>query len=372
VTLWRLIFIPTDHQAAPTVRIIDAGGRILERGTLQIGPNLAPAGARTVLVVPGMDVAVHWLDLPARNALQARSAAAVLLEEGLARPVADTHLALGTPEADGHRIAAAVEIGRMQAWAGFAGLHGLRPDLLLPDHLLLPEPEGDEVIAAELDGWLAVRGRRLAFSCEPDLLEALAPQHRPVRRIAEEAEMARLWAQALASPALNLLQGGFDPDLADRPRVGDLRRAVALLAVALLAPALILGAAAWRDQRAADTVQAASAAQVAAVLPGGDAAGDPLARAQARLAALELAAGGGPIAAAAQVFAAVEAIADAQVETLIVSADGEVRVGISHTNYSDVELIREALRGAGLPSREESSREEGGRVMSDVVVGSRR
>lgn len=370
MSAWRLIFIPPDHQAAPAVRVIDAEGRILERGTLQIGPNLAPADARTVLVAPGMDVAAHWLHLPTRNDVQARAATALLLEDRLARPAGEAHLALGPREADDHRLAAAVETGRMQAWASLAALHGLRPDLVLPDHLLLPEPEGEEVLAADMGGWLAVRARRLAFSCEPDMLEVLLPG-RPVRRIGDEAELGKLWAQALAAPAVNLLQGDFDPARASRLGVRDLRRAAVLAAVALVAPALVLGVQAWRYDRAADAAEQGAAAQVATVLPKGQAVTDPRAQAQGRLAGLELAAGGGPISASAQLFAAVETIQDAQVETLIVSPEGEVRAGISHTNFSDVELLRDAMREAGLAFREESSREEGGRVMSDVIVGSR-
>lgn len=370
MSAWRLIFAPPDHQAAPAVRVIDAEGRILERGTLQIGPNLAPAGARTVLVAPGMDVAVHWLHLPTRNDVQARAAAALLLEDRLARPAGEAHLALGAREADDHRLAAAVEKSRMQSWASLAGLHGVRPDLALPDHLLLPEPEGEEVLAADMGGWLAVRGRRLAFSCEPEMLDVLLPG-RPVRRIEGEAELGKLWAQALTAPSVNLLQGDFDPARAERLTPRDLRRAAALAALAIVAPALVLGAQAWRYDRSADAAERAAAAQVAAVLPKGQPVTAPLAQARAQLAGLELAAGGGPIAASAQLFAAVETIQDAQVETLIVSPEGEVRAGISHTNFSDVELLREAMRKAGLAFREESSREEGGRVMSDVIVGRR-
>ncbi|HEX2558749.1 type II secretion system protein GspL [Phenylobacterium sp.] len=370
MTAWRLIFIPSDHQAAPAVRVIDAEGRIFERGTLQIGPNPAPAGARTVLVAPGMDVAVHWLQLPTRNDVQARAAAALLLEERLARPAGEAHLALGPRDAEDHRLAAAVEKSRMQSWASLAGLHGVRPDLVVPDHLLLPEPDGEEVFAADMGGWLAVRGRRLAFSCEPDMLEVLLPD-RSVRRTDDEAALAKLWAKALAAPAVNLLQGDFDPARAEQVAPRDLRRAAVLAAVALIAPALVLGVQAWRYDRAADAAERAAAAQVATVLPNGQAVTDPLAQAQARLAGLELAAGGGPISASAQLFAAVETIQEAQVETLIVSPEGEVRAGISHTNYSDVELLREAMRKAGLAFREESSREEGGRLMSDVIVGSR-
>lgn len=362
----RLIFAPADNQTAPWMLVLGEGGAVLERRSLQLGEP--PPADRTLLVVPGAEVSAHWLHLPTRNAVQARAAAAHLLEDRLALPGEEAHLAVGALEADDHRLVAVASKSRMEAWLALARLHGVAPDAIVPDHLLLPEPADEEVIAADMGGWIAVRGRRLAFSCEPEMLEVLLGERRA--QIAEGEVLERLWAEGAARPAVNLLQGGFDPAAAQKVTARDLRRPALLLLALLLLPALILGVETWRYRSAAEGLQAAAVREADSVLPKGRPIGDPAAQAASHLTGLELAAGGGPVGAAASLFAAVESIEGAQLETLIASPEG-VRAAISHTNYSDVELLREAMRKAGFAFKEESTRDEGGRVMSDVLVGER-
>ncbi|MCR5881090.1 hypothetical protein [Phenylobacterium sp. J367] len=52
--------------------------------------------------------------------------------------------------------------------------------------------------------------------------------------------------------------------------------------------------------------------------------------------------------------------------------DGTLRATISHTNYSDVELLAAALARGGVTAREEATREADGRIVTDIIVGARR
>ncbi|MET0293854.1 MAG: type II secretion system protein GspL [Phenylobacterium sp.] len=364
----RLVFLPPGADGLPWMLTFGGGGEVLERGSLQAGQPPAVA-TRDVLVVPGVEVAVHWLPLPARNPVQARAAARLMLEERIARPDEDVHAAVGPAEADEHRLVAAVGRQTLQGWLETARRFGVEPALAIPDNLLLPEPDGEEVLGVDMGSWLALRGRRLALSCEPEMLEVLLPG-REVRLASSSEALEQLWARAVAAPAVDLQQGlGAGAD--SRPVEGrDLRRLAALAAGIALAPALILGIDSWRYDSAARHAETAAAAEVNAVLPRGRPIGDPLAQARSRLDSLDLAAGNGPVGAAASLFAAVEAIEGAQIESLIVGQEG-VRAAVSHGGGPSVESLAQSMRKAGFAFKEEAAREDGGRVMSDVLVGNR-
>ncbi|MAK81179.1 type II secretion system protein GspL, partial [Phenylobacterium sp.] len=232
------------------------------------------------------------------------------------------------------------------------------------------DPEGASILAtAEFGGLTAVRGRRLAFTGEPDLVAAVVGA-RPAQTLAGPA-LERALADMAVSPALNLLQGAFDPERREPLGRRDLRRP-ALLALALLVSPLILwGAQAGADHLRASQAEARAEAKVAALLPDGTAVTDPASQAQAQMDALSLASGGGAGGLAAQLFSAVEPLDQVQVESLIIMPDGSARAALSHAAYSDGEGLAQALQAAGLTVRVEGSREEGGRVISDVILGAR-
>lgn len=366
----RLVFAPHDPQAPPTYLLLNESGEPVGRGAqpLQAEPPTVPTDV--VLVVPGVEAVARWLRLPGRNDAQSRAAAALLLEDERALGDEALHLALGPPGADGERLVVAVSAARMQAWLDLARLHGLEPAAVVPDHLLLPEPEDEEPVAVMSDGLLVARGRRIAFACEPDLAPVLL-DGRAARRIDEPEAVEQLWAAGASQPAVDLLQGDFAPSDGRRPEPRMLRRAAVLAGLLLLSPVALNGADAMRLNLAAGKAEAAATRAAAAVLPKGTAVSDPAAQAAAQLERMELASGGGPAGLAAQLFRALSEIDQAQVESLTVSDDGAMRVSINHVNYSDMELLRDALRRAGVAFREEGTREEAGRIVSDIILGVR-
>lgn len=369
----RIVIAGAAPDAEPTYLILDELGSVVGRGILPVQEASALTPMRNVLVIPGAEVLVRWIEVKAASEAQARAAALAQLEDQMTS-AAGAHLALGPAEADGQRLAAVVSAARMQAWLDSAALHGITPDVVIPDCLALPEPPEDPdggsiIVTAEFSGLTAVRGRRLAFTGEADLVAAVVGA-RPAETLAGPA-LERALADAAVSPVLNLLQGAFDPDRREPLGPRDLCRP-ALLALALLVSPLIL----WAAQAGADHVRAMQAearaeAKVAALLPEGTAVTDPAAQAQAQLDALSLASGGGAGGLAAQLFSAVEPLDQVQVESLIVMPDGSARAALSHAAYSDGEGLAQALQAAGLTVRIEGSREEGGRVISDVILGAR-
>ena len=358
-----LVFVGRRPEAAPTFILSDAG-RILQRGVLQVGQIPPLDGARVVVVVPGEHTTARWLSLPPSRDREARTAARLLLEEHLAASD-DLHVAVG-PYEDGRRLAVAVSRSALQAWRTEAMLHGLETDVFVPDMLLAPAPQDDTLAIASLDGMTLVFGRDLALTSDPDAAELMI-EGRPVHRLSD-AEREAAFLRGLERPRINLLQGDAPGRGAIRPR--DFRLAAVLAAALLLSPLIITLAQTIRHEAAAAVLMAKAKRQVAAALPAGTAVTDPAAQLDERLAQLTRGTNGFAAQAAA-LYAALEGLDGAQLESLIFTPDGTLRIAMSHDNYSDVEQLRVALRRSDLALREEGSRTEGERLITDLIVGAR-
>jgi general secretion pathway protein L len=364
----RLVFAPTRPQDAPTYLLLDEAGEPVGRGEqlVHAAPALTPT--RVVLVVPGAEVAARWLQLPTRNDAQARAAATLLLEDDMAFADEVLHLAVGPLEADGYRLVATVAEARLRGWLDLARTYGLTPDTVVPDHLLPPEPLDGRALGLPLGDLVAVRGPRMAFACEPEMVELLAGGE--VEVLNAEAAVRRL-AEGAGGDLLDLRQGAFAPADGARPAPRQIIRAAILAGLLLLSPAIVDGVQAVRLNLAAGKLEIDTARRAAEILPKGIAVDAPAAQVEAAVARAELAAGGGPAGLAARLFVALSGIEGAQLESLIVSEDGALRATLSHGNYSDVELLKGAMAGSGAGLREEASREEAGRIVSDVILGVR-
>ena len=115
----RLLLLPTAPGASATCLQVDGAGRVLSRTVIDPAAPPAPTAnespARQILAMPGSECLSTWLDLPARNPLQAVAAARVLLAEQIAGPVDTLHLAIAPATNDGNCLVVAVETTTMQA-----------------------------------------------------------------------------------------------------------------------------------------------------------------------------------------------------------------------------------------------------------------
>jgi general secretion pathway protein L len=350
--------------------IVDVSGAVVARGEAPIGVARPSEPLREILVVPGVEVSARWVHLPTRSQAQAMAAARLHLADQLALAEEDVHLAVGPLEDDGHRLVVVMARRLLQGWLADAALHGVFPDVVLPDHLMLPPPDEERLIGAFLGGLLAVRGRRTALTMEPDLA-SLVLQGRDVEMIEGPQAVEGALATSAADPAINLLQGEFDPRRESRLDWPNLKRASMLAGALALSIPILFGAQILRDHMAAVSLERQAARAAAAVLPKSQVIVDPAAETRTRLHELQLAAGGGPAALIATLFTALESIGDSQLEGLVLSPDGSVRARISYGQISDVELFREAMGSAGVVAREEATQEEGARIVSDVILGVR-
>lgn len=362
MTITRLVFVAADDGPWPFLRASE-DGEVLQRGVVLVGAPRPETGDEDRLVTPGADTLARWLDLPDRNDVQARSSAAFLLQAEIAQDGDDLHVAVGAGDAGGQRLAVVTRLESVARWLDLARARGVEPVSMTPDYLMLPEPEGDNVVTAGFGGLTAVRGRSIGFALEPDLADTVIAG-RPSRRLSMQ-DLESALAQRAATPPINLLQGAFGERPAAAPP-GRQRR-LAILAVALLlSPLLLLLAQTGRDHLAAQAAENRIRSRLVAAYPADARAADPVAALQGRLDLLRRADRFPDL--AAGLFAVLEKTPGTQLDSLVYADDGDLRARVSYSNYSDIDQLRAAGRGLGLDIRQDSTVTEGARVTSELVV----
>lgn len=193
------------------------------------------AGRRRVVFVPGAEVRLTQVRVPARQPAKVLQAAPFMLEDQFAEDVETLHFALGPRRPDGSFPIAAASHEHMKAWLAPFRARQILPDLLVPETLALPwENEGPWSVLAEPDHLTARTGAFAGFSCVPEDFELflqLAEEGKPhplrvlvgrgsqedYTRLQRPLELLPGFSHPLEAmirhlqPALaiNLLQGGY-------------------------------------------------------------------------------------------------------------------------------------------------------------------
>jgi len=319
---------------------------------------------RIVAVVPGEDVACHWIDLPELASKQAAAAARMLAAEMSAEPVERLHVISGRPEgAGGRRPMALVSAERMSAWLAQARSLGFDPDLVLPEPLLLPPP-GEDVLRWARDGRYVMRGPALALAAEPGLAALLADG--PVIPIDDAAVETGLGA-VIASAPLNLRHGLFAKRRPWRLDPAWLRR-TGMLAVSILLATLAMQAVlTLKYSFAADRLEAETRLAASRALPRAMRIVNPQAQLDERLARLR-GAGIGFTASAASLFAAVRETPQVELSSLRFDATGTLHATASAAAAEDIAAFRQRLAAAGFTVDGGSVHPGGGRQIADLVL----
>ena len=140
----------TDGGAPTLIVFADAGGALgcwllIDREAVGPSGEVAaglPAGwSNAVLVVPGEQVTLHWLDLADGLApAQAAAAARLMLADASAEPLAQMHVAVGSAER-GLTPVALVPASLMTEWLAAAAAAGVEPERIIPSPQLLAPPD---------------------------------------------------------------------------------------------------------------------------------------------------------------------------------------------------------------------------------------
>lgn len=369
----RLILLSHHPDVPSTCLLSDSDGHILER--MRLAPDVplaaSPVPIRTVLVVPGVDARAVWLDLPARNPIQASAAAALLIEDHIATTGARLHIAIASGATagagDASRLVVVVDVDVMQHWMDRAAALGVSPDAVVPDHLMLPSPTTGGVCVAVLgdDRWL-VRGEQLAFSAEP-ALAAMVIGESPVARIEDASDIEREFVAMAADPPIDLLQYQFARASTRREGWPAYRRAAALIVALALSPLVLTSAQALRYELAARDLESQAEAVARAVIPG-ISTGVPDALAETQSLLLELRSGDDFARAAGALFAAVERTQGAHLDSLDYRRESGLRAALFHATPGDLESVKSAISVAGMSLQQTGTQIVDGGIRSDIVL----
>lgn len=275
---------------------------------------LAQAAQRRVIVlVPGSEVRIASVQVPARQAAKALQAAPYALEDQLADDIDDLHFALGARQADQRWPVAAVAHASMQTWLAPFIAAGIEPEAVIPDVLALATPDPGQFNALLDDGQLLVRSAAdSAFSCTLDDLSlclALADPERqrrlrlavphgqaldlsmldwPVEPLHGFASALEVLLQQRSSAAtINLLQGRYARRSRSLRWFAPWRHAAMLALAALALAAALHGAEAWRLGRALAAQDNANISRYQQVFPAETRIVDLQAQLDQQLAALK-------------------------------------------------------------------------------------
>lgn len=319
--------------------LLDSGG-IIVRGE---GHEPVPAARRTILAVPGEQVAIHWLELAEELApAQAAAAARLFLADASAEPLADLHVAVGRPE-QGRTPVALVPARQMMRWLASAEAAGLEPVAMIPSPMLLVAPA--EGCSSRDRGHVTdFRGSAVAFSLElalaADLLGGSQPE--PVSTERFEADLPSV----LAGTPLDLRQGPFARRRNWVSEPGQVRRIAGFALAFLLLTLALQVAMILRYTFAADALEAETRS----------------------LASPEAAQPTSFAATAAALFASVQATPNAELTSLEYRPDGSLTAAVQADSPATLTALEQRAEAAGLSSQLGPLRNAGGRQAADLTV----
>jgi general secretion pathway protein L len=362
----RLVLLSPSIVSPSSFLIVEDDARIADRGMLSADAPARPFKGRTVLVVPGAEIVTRWLELEAGRQARVVEAAADLLKDQISSPREDLHVALGEPEADGTRAVSVVDRALMQQFLDRADDFGVSPDVVIPDHLLLL-PLADGLLAVTLNGIIAVRGERLAFTVESELATMLIGDRRHVS-VERAAEIEGHFAAGLAHLSMNLLQQEFSRGGRGLAGWNGYRGVVTLGAIAALSPLALWTAELVRNEAAARGLEARAEAAARTII-GEPRAADPIGALRGRVAGLR--ANDGFMQTTAALFEAISQVQGVELEGLSYLQEGVIRATLVHSAGSDVGAVRGALEKSGITVDEDAAQERNGRLISTITLGRR-
>ena len=356
----RLILIPSLASEPAPFMVIAQDGSVLQRGVMPLDPVDRPLVMRTVAVAPGADVLVRWVNVPAGSDVQMRTAVLWALRDQLAAAPDRLEVALGAASAGEDRLAVVFNASLRQVWLDYCDALGVAVDVLLPDMLAVPAPLADgNVVAVSFPPNFALRGHGMAATVQPDMVDLLT-EGRSLVILDKAEDIERLMIEASLWPAINLVE---------RRRVsagGSWTRVMALAGILVLTPLILTLAMAARDDIMARRMQDQTRATLTRAAPDLAASPDPEAALERRLAT---APAGGVTGVAAALFAAVEGVEGAELDSFTADPQGGVRATVSYPAYQDLDTLKRAVASAGLVMDDASTVDDAGRVVSEVRIG---
>lgn len=239
-------------------------------------------GGRTLVMIQGEDVLLTSAVVPSKQARQILQAVPYVIEEQLASDVETCHFAIGERNEAGAVSVAVIDESLMADWFGVLKDLGLKPNVLTPDLLALPEPSqchifvdgeralirtaGSEGLCVPLDmiattiGLLPEAQRQAVLMTLP--VEQEADLQLTIDQISAESDITvatelmeytpfETLARGFNANAINLLQGDFKIEVRDQTEKSGWRSVAILAGCALVLHLfVVLGQAVYLDVQA--------------------------------------------------------------------------------------------------------------------------
>lgn len=363
MTPTRLIFVPLHADLPARTWLVDGDSSLIQALDLTLETASSLRSMRTIAIVPGADVLVRRVELAPGGAVQLRAAALWMLRDDLAASPDRLTVALGSPEKERPRLCAVVATSLLEAWVSYLATLGVIPDAILPDSLVLPEPLGDDVAVTRSRGAdVAMRTNQMATTVQADLVEALSAGER--QELDDEQWRVAL-VEVARQPPLNLLRGD------ERYRAQSTRRvwlAAGLAAALAVSPVALDVAAGGRDSLATSAsnrrLERAVVQERPELAGQSDAVETYLVRSEGRLP-------DGVSAAAAALFSAVQGVEGAELDAMSAEMGRGLSATVSYPDFDGLGRLTALLAAAGYEARDESTVEDGGRVVSGLRISGR-
>lgn len=252
------------------------------------------SGRKVVVFVPGADVRLTQVKVPARQPAKVLQAAPFVLEDQFAEDVETLHFALGPRQPDGAFPVAVAALSSMQEWLAPFREQDLMPDALVPETLALPWDDGAHwTVLPEAQQLTARTGPYSGFSCVPQDFElflqlAEGGKPHPLRVLVvmdQQADYTTLQRPLELLPgfrhplealvrhlrlpqAINLLQGAYSQRESLERFWRPWRFAAGLLAAAFLLGIVVNLVESIRFKHAAATQQSANELRFNQLFPG--------------------------------------------------------------------------------------------------------
>lgn len=351
------------------------------------------AGSRPITaLVPGCDVLLKWVLLPAKASRKALTAIPFMLEEELSTNINEQFFALG-PRVGQQQAVAVVKKDSLQAWLDAIKQAGLECDKLLPDVLAVPHAEsawsfvtlGQQAIIRQ-DQWQGLQGD-LAWVLPA--VEHFAKQQPTPLQIENYSDQAlsnlanvqstdqplEMPMQLLATGALtsdfNLLQGEFKVKKQANHQWHQWRLAAGLAGLALLATLIDRGIEINKLKHENDQLSAQIQAEYQRAFPNSPKPRLVRETMKKRLAALE--SGGASVSMLAVMSQLSDAFASSNIKPQTLRFDttrSELRLQAVANNYESLEIFKRLAEESGFVVQQGAINNRDNQVIGSLTIRS--
>ncbi|MBO6506177.1 MAG: hypothetical protein JJ850_06185 [Kordiimonadaceae bacterium] len=317
-----------------------------------------------VAILDGRAVVSHNIQLPNVDDAKAVKILPAVIDDKLALAGGENHLALlSAASGDGERLVGVVSNESMQALRTLLNRVGINAGRAIPDYLLLEtKPDLEQVCA--LDDRVLVR--------RPDGSGYAIDKSEADWILGKVDALPLDWSAALANYFTgggNLLQGLYAPRTNWRTTFLWWRRAAILASLAVVMAVMSFWYGASQNYKQADQLYLAAEQAFRNALPDEPRIINMDAQLRRAIASRGQRGGGEFFTLSTVVMQVVENNEQTVLETLrYEQADSELALDVSFSSFADSSNFKQQLEAAGMQVSEGSSRQEGGRVLSEIRV----